>query len=84
MTDQLEAEIIAKLGQHLDRPNGPIGRDTELGELGIHSLELTEIIFDMEERYGIEVEMDTASAWERMRNVGDIVDAVRGLIQQKS
>ena len=49
--------------------------DTELDELGIHSLELTEIVFDLEEAYGIEIEMNTVEAWSKLKNVGDIVEA---------
>ncbi len=51
--------------------------------LGIHSLELTEIIFDLEEAYGIEIEMNTVEAWSKLKNVGDMVEAVRGLIARK-
>ena len=58
--------------------------DTELDDLGIHSLELTEIIFDLEEAYGIEIEMNTVEAWSKLKNVGDMVEAVRGLIADKA
>ena len=54
---------------------------TELGDLGIHSLELTEIVFDLEKAYGVEIEMNTVDAWNK--NVGDIVEATRGLIAAK-
>ena len=48
---------------------GEIGPDTELTSLGIHSLELTEIIFDLEEAYGIEIEMNTVEAWSNLKTV---------------
>ena len=57
---------------------------TELGELGIHSLELTEIVFDIEEAYGVEIEMNTVDAWSSLKNVGDMVEAVRALIATKA
>ena len=55
-----------------------------LTALGIHSLELTEIIFDLEEAYGIEIEMNTVEAWSNLKNVGDMVEAVRALIAKKA
>ena len=58
--------------------------DTELTSLGIHSLELTEIIFDLEEAYGIEIEMNTVEAWSKLKNVHDMVEAVRALIEEKA
>jgi len=83
MADQLAADIIARIAGHTQPEVGPITRQTELSELGIHSLELTEIIFDIEDHYGIEVEMNTTEAWNNLRNVGDIVDAVHKLIDAK-
>ena len=56
----------------------------QLTSLGIHSLELTEIIFDLEEQYGIEIEMNTVDAWSNLKNVGDMVEAVRALIAKKA
>lgn len=82
--DQLSTEIIEKIKAHADPDVGEITRDTELKDLGIHSLELTEIIFDLEEAYGIEIEMNTSEAWSKLNNVGDIIEAVRGLIVKKS
>ncbi len=81
--DQLAQDIVETIKAHAD-PEIAITTETELGELGIHSLELTEIIFDLEEKYRIEIEMNTAEAWSKLRDVGDIVDAVRGLIAKQS
>lgn len=83
MTDQLTAEIIDRIKAHADAEAGEITPETELTALGIHSLELTEIIFDLEEAYGIEIEMNTADAWSSLKNVGDMVAAVRALIEQR-
>ena len=76
-------EIIKKIKAHAELEGNEITLDTELGDLGIHSLELTEIVFDLEEAYGIEIEMDTVEAWNSLKNVGDIVEATRGLIAAK-
>jgi nodulation protein F len=83
MADELTRDIIAKVQAHADPEIGEITPETELNALGIHSLELTEIIFDVEEAYGIEIEMNTVDAWNKLKNVGDMVQAVRVLIEQK-
>lgn len=83
MDDTLSAEIIDKIKAHAD-PDVEIALGTELTALGIHSLELTEIIFDLEEKFGIEIEMNTVEAWNNLKNVGDMVDAVRALIVAKA
>lgn len=84
MTDKLTNDIIEKVKAHADPDAGEITRETELTALGIHSLELTEIIFDLEEDYGIDIEMNTVEAWGSLKNVGDMVEAVRALIAQKA
>ncbi|AGS25449.1 phosphopantetheine-binding protein [Rhizobium etli] len=70
MADRLAIEIIDKI--------------KTLGDLEIQSLELTEIVFDLEDAYGIEIEMDTSEAWSNLTTVGDIVEATRALIASKS
>ena len=84
MSDTLAATIIGKIKAHAAPDVGEITLETGLTELGIHSLELTEIIFDLEDEFGIEIEMSTVDAWSNLSNVGDIVEAVSGLIEQKA
>jgi nodulation protein F len=84
MADEIADKIVDKIKAHAAPDAGEITLDTELTALGIHSLELTEIIFDLEDEFGIEIEMSTDDAWSNLSNVRDIVEAVRGLIQQKS
>ena len=83
MADQLANDIIQKIRAHTEPDGNEITVDTELGDLGIHSLELTEIVFDLEEAYGIEIEMNTVEAWNNLKNVSDIVEATRVLIAAK-
>lgn len=84
MTDKLTDDIIAKIKAHAEPDEGEVTADTELSALGIHSLELTEIVFDLEEAYGIEIEMNTVEAWSTLKTVGDMVAAVRTLIDKKA
>jgi nodulation protein F len=84
MADQLTTEIIEKIEAHAETGGEEITTSTDLSTLGIHSLELTEIIFDLEEKYGIEIEMNTVDAWSNLKNVGDMVEAVRELIAKKA
>ena len=83
MADELAQDIIAKIKAHAEPDGEEITEKTELTALGIHSLELTEIIFDLEEAYGIEIEMSPSAAWSNLKNVGDIVEAVRALIAKQ-
>ncbi|WP_292898200.1 MULTISPECIES: acyl carrier protein [unclassified Nitratireductor] len=82
-TDEIGRTILEKIKTHAQDDVETITLDTPLADLGIHSLELTEIIFDVEDEFNIEVEMNTAEAWESMETVKDIVAAVRELVDAK-
>ena len=84
MADELAQDIIGRIKSYAETEGEEITEKTDLTALGIHSLELTEIIFDLEEAYGIEIEMNTVDAWSNLKNVGDIVEAVRDLIDKKA
>jgi nodulation protein F len=84
MAEQLAENIISKIKSHASPDAGNITLETELNDLGIHSLELTEIIFDIEDEFGIEVDMNTSDAWNNLNNVNDIVEAVHALVAKKS
>jgi nodulation protein F len=83
MADQLASDIIDKV-RALAGPGKDVTLDTDLDDLGIHSLELTEVVFDLEEAYGIEIDLNTTEAWNKLKNVGDIVEATRSLIAAKA
>ncbi|WP_173935053.1 acyl carrier protein [Chelativorans sp. Marseille-P2723] len=82
-TDAIGEKILAKIREHAEGDASGIKLSTPLDELGIHSLELTEIIFDLEEEFAIEIEMNTSQAWENLETVQDIVAAVRNLLDIK-
>ena len=84
MSDELARSVIDKITTHAAPEAGEITLATELNDLGIHSLELTEIIFDIEDEFGVEIELNTADAWSNLSNVGDIVTAVRALVEKKT
>ncbi|MDX0697898.1 host-specificity nodulation protein HsnA [Sinorhizobium medicae] len=89
MVDQLESEIIGIIKNRVESEGGDGGTAltvhdltaaTELTVLGVDSLGLADIIWDLEQAYGIRIEMNTAEAWSDLQNVGDIVGAIRGLL----
>jgi nodulation protein F len=83
MADQLALDIIEKIKAHADAGTD-VGLESDLMKLGIHSLELTEIVFDLEESYGIDIDMNTVEAWGNLKTVGDIVESTRALIAARA
>jgi nodulation protein F len=83
MSNDVEASIIAIIAPAAETEAGEITRETELAELEIDSLVLTEVVMDIEDKYDIEIDMNTAEAWESLKTVGDIVDVVKALSRQR-
>jgi nodulation protein F len=84
MSEDLETSIIALFEQHADKSAGPITADTALEKLGIHSLELTEIVMDIEDKFGVEIDLSTVDTWQSFSQVGDIINAVKTLLANKA
>ncbi|OCW57459.1 acyl carrier protein [Hoeflea olei] len=80
MADDIESSTIALIASAGEIEADQITRDTELAELEIDSLALTEIVMDIEDKYDIEIDLNTAEAWESLKTVGDMIDMVKTLI----
>lgn len=76
MTESLDPErTIAKIiGEQLGHSPEKITSDTTLDSLGVNSLELVEIIMTIEEEYDIAIDIDTVSAADSIKTVGDLLE----------
>lgn len=84
MSTDIETSVIALIASAGEIEAGQINRETELAELEIDSLVLTEIVMDIEDQHDIEIDLNTAEAWESLKTVGDIVDMVKKLVAAKT
>ncbi|MDP2119409.1 MAG: acyl carrier protein [Hoeflea sp.] len=79
MPNDIETSTIALIAKAGEIDAGKITRDTELAELEIDSLALTEIVMEIEDQHDIEIDLNTAEAWESLKTVGDMIDMVKAL-----
>ena len=84
MSNEIETSTIALIAKAGEIEADKITRDTELAELEIDSLVLTEIVMEIEDQYDIEIDLNTAEAWESLKTVGDMLDMVKELVAAKS
>ena len=82
MSDEVYSETVRIIAEKAELEPAKLTRDTPLEELEIQSLELAEVIFDLEDKFDIEIELNAANAWEQLKTVGDVCDAVRALTDQ--
>ena len=57
-----------------------LGRDAKLDELDIDSLSVVEVLFAVEDRFGITIPSDSGTQRNTLKTVGDLADYVDGLI----
>lgn len=68
--------IAAKSG--VDREK--IDPNTALSTLELESLDMADIVFELEDEFDIEIQMNTAEAWDNLKTVSDIADSVSKLV----
>ncbi|MBZ0162758.1 MAG: acyl carrier protein [Notoacmeibacter sp.] len=81
--DVLEATkgiIAEKAGLDIDA----IAAETEISGLDITSLDLAEIVFELEDRFDVEIELNAAAAWDKLKTVSDVAAAVSEIVAAKS
>ncbi len=85
MADDTNDSIIKILKEHAEEEVAVVTPETTFKEMGIDSLGLVEIIFDLEEKFDITIpEPDEIEGLDSDFNcVGDVVKAVEGLIAAK-
>ncbi len=76
-------DIIRIIAEHASVDPATVGRDTELAELEIESLDVVEIVFKLEEHFDIEIPYNAneqAQGEAEFETIGDVVDAVMPLV----
>jgi len=60
-------KLVALLAEHIEADPGTISAETTFDSLGIDSLDTVEMVMELEEQLGIELELD-----ERVATVGEL------------
>ncbi len=83
MPNDIAARTIDAIASRSGLEAAKITRDTKLDDVGINSLELTEIVMDLEDLFDIQIDLNAAEAWESLKTVGDIADAIDKLVSAR-
>lgn len=82
--ESLDDKVIAIIAAQAQRPTLECGRDTQLTELGLESLDMIEIVFALEEEFDVEIPFnanDTQSV--NLDTVENVIAAVRRFVDDK-
>ncbi|MEA3274747.1 MAG: acyl carrier protein [Pseudomonadota bacterium] len=78
MNDELADNIIRLIAQKKQVPPETVNVNARLADLGISSLEAITIVYEIEEKFGIEVPNEVL---ENLDTVNDVVQRIEGLIE---
>ena len=78
------ADVIAIIAKkvRVDRPK--IEMTDRLEELGLESLDAVEMIFDLEEKFDIQIPYNANNPRTEFDTVGEVVRAIQDLVDKKS
>ncbi len=78
------SDVIAIIAKKAPEPHEPIALTDSLEDIGIESIDALEMVFDLEEKFGIQIPYNANSTGQEFATVGDVVKAIEGLVGQKS
>lgn len=81
MTD-VTNDVIAVIAKKVPGDKA-INLTDNLRDLGLESIDALEMVFDLEEKFGIQIPYNANSAGTDFATVGDVVKAIQGLVDQK-
>jgi nodulation protein F len=83
MANDITARTIDAIANFSGMEAVEITRGTEFDELGIDSIELVDIVMDLEDLFDIYIDLNAAEAWDSLKNVGNIVDTIDKLVSAR-
>lgn len=80
----LDDRLIEIIGKYAAEDAGQITRDSAIADLGVDSFSIVEIIFELEDLLGIEINFNVNdSRLAELKTVGELIDAVRDLAEKE-
>jgi acyl carrier protein len=77
-------EVIAIIAKKIPGEPKELKLTDDLRQIGLESIDAIEMVFDLEEKFGVQLPYNANSAGTDFATVGDVVRAIEGLLAQKS
>lgn len=83
MADVAE-DVLAIIAKKIPGGNKEVKLTDKLEELGLESVDFLEMVFDLEEKFEIQVPYNANTAAEDFSTVEDVVKAIQKLVEEKA
>jgi nodulation protein F len=81
---EVATDVIAIIAKKIPGDRKDIKLTDNLQELGLESIDALEMVFDLEEKFGIQIPYNANSAATDFSTVGDVANAIQKLVDEKS
>ena len=82
--DDMAADVIAIIAKRLPAEKRNVVMADRLEDLGINSFSAVEMIFDLEEKFDVQISYNSNDARLDLETVGDVVSAIKDLVAGNS
>ena len=82
--DDVAADVIAIIAKRLPTEKRNVAMADRLEDLGIDSFGAVEMIFDLEEKFDVQISYNSNDARLDLETVGDVIDAIKKLVAGRS
>ena len=80
--DDVTRDVVAIIGKKIPEKGRELAMGDRLDELGLDSFAAVEMIFDLEEKFDIQIPYNSNDARMEFETVGDVVDAIKKRLGQ--
>jgi len=81
--DDINRDVRAIIAKKIGRPADELKMDDRLDEIGLDSFAAVEMIFDLEEKFDIQIPYNANDARLEFETVGEVVNAIKMHIGQR-
>ena len=80
----VSADVIALIQKRMPEGKKALAPDDRLKDLGIDSLSVVELIFDLEEKFNIQIPYNANDTEPEFETVGEVINAIKNVVTKKS
>ena len=80
----ISADVLAIIVKKIPEENRVVTAGDRLEDLGLESVDFLELVFDLEEKFDIQVDYNANTAAEDFQTVQDVINTIEETVEKKS
>ena len=81
---EVAEDVLAIIAEKIPSEDKAVSLTDKLEELGLESVDFLEMVFDLEEKFEIQIPYNANTAADDFSTVEDVIKAIQGLVEKKA